>query len=193
MRVWRLPCGSAGKESTCNEGDLGSIPELGRSCRDLNHKNLNSLQGFNLVKNFYKNETTGNSIFQDKKSVSPYAYAKLEQRTLSHAVKCFSPTMCTCCKSHGDLSVISETWFGAMREAEKWTLVTSWKLILHCLVHSSSLRGRMNLSFLLPECLRHSILPGTPKQCLFPVSAAQNSLMEFRFKSLLFWGHGEAM
>ena len=25
-------CGSAGKESACNEGDLGSIPELGRSC-----------------------------------------------------------------------------------------------------------------------------------------------------------------
>jgi len=22
-----FPCGSAGKESTCNEGDLGSIPE----------------------------------------------------------------------------------------------------------------------------------------------------------------------
>ena len=26
-----FPCGSAGKESTCNDGDLGSIPELGRS------------------------------------------------------------------------------------------------------------------------------------------------------------------
>ena len=26
-----FPCGSAGKESTCNEGDLGSIPGLGRS------------------------------------------------------------------------------------------------------------------------------------------------------------------
>ena len=26
-----FPCGSAGKESTCNAGDLGSIPELGRS------------------------------------------------------------------------------------------------------------------------------------------------------------------
>ena len=26
-----FPCGSAGKESTCNVGDLGSIPELGRS------------------------------------------------------------------------------------------------------------------------------------------------------------------
>ena len=25
------PCGSAGKESTCNEGDLGLIPGLGRS------------------------------------------------------------------------------------------------------------------------------------------------------------------
>ena len=24
-------CGSAGKESACNEGDLGSIPRLGRS------------------------------------------------------------------------------------------------------------------------------------------------------------------
>ena len=37
--VWRIlsiaimgfPCGSAGKESTCNAGDLGSIPGLGRS------------------------------------------------------------------------------------------------------------------------------------------------------------------
>ena len=26
-----LPCGSAGKESTCNAGDLGSISSLGRS------------------------------------------------------------------------------------------------------------------------------------------------------------------
>ena len=26
-----IPCGSAGKESTCNVGDLGSIPGLGRS------------------------------------------------------------------------------------------------------------------------------------------------------------------
>ena len=25
-----FPCGSVGKESTCNVGDLGSIPELGR-------------------------------------------------------------------------------------------------------------------------------------------------------------------
>ena len=25
-----FPCGSAGKESTCNAGDLGSVPELGR-------------------------------------------------------------------------------------------------------------------------------------------------------------------
>ena len=25
-----FPCGSAGKESTCNEGGLGSIPGLGR-------------------------------------------------------------------------------------------------------------------------------------------------------------------
>ena len=26
-----FPCGLAGKESTCNAGDLGSIPGLGRS------------------------------------------------------------------------------------------------------------------------------------------------------------------
>ena len=26
-----FPCNSAGEESTCNEGDLGSIPGLGRS------------------------------------------------------------------------------------------------------------------------------------------------------------------
>ena len=26
-----FPCGSAGKESACNSGDLGSIPGLGRS------------------------------------------------------------------------------------------------------------------------------------------------------------------
>jgi len=28
---WGFPCGSAGKKSTCNEGHLSSIPELGRS------------------------------------------------------------------------------------------------------------------------------------------------------------------
>ena len=26
-----FPCGSAGKESACNAGDLGLIPDLGRS------------------------------------------------------------------------------------------------------------------------------------------------------------------
>ena len=28
---WGFPCGSAGKESACNVGDLGLIPGLGRS------------------------------------------------------------------------------------------------------------------------------------------------------------------
>ena len=31
LHVSRFPCGSAGKESACNAGDLGSIPGLGRS------------------------------------------------------------------------------------------------------------------------------------------------------------------
>ena len=29
--MWAFPCGSAGKESACNSGDLGSIPGLGTS------------------------------------------------------------------------------------------------------------------------------------------------------------------
>ena len=29
--VFGLPCGSVGKESTCDAGDLGSVPGLGRS------------------------------------------------------------------------------------------------------------------------------------------------------------------
>ena len=36
-----FPCGLAGKESTCNVGDLGSIPGLGRS---LGEGNGNPLQ-----------------------------------------------------------------------------------------------------------------------------------------------------
>ena len=31
LSLWGFPSGSAGKESTCNVGDLGSIPGLGRS------------------------------------------------------------------------------------------------------------------------------------------------------------------
>ena len=29
--LWGFPCGSASKESACNEGNLGLIPGLGRS------------------------------------------------------------------------------------------------------------------------------------------------------------------
>ena len=29
--TWSFPCGSAGRESTCNVGDLGLVPGLGRS------------------------------------------------------------------------------------------------------------------------------------------------------------------
>ena len=31
LETFGFPCGSAGKESACNEGDLGLIPGLGRS------------------------------------------------------------------------------------------------------------------------------------------------------------------
>ena len=30
MSIWGFPCGSAGKESTCNAGDMGSICRVGR-------------------------------------------------------------------------------------------------------------------------------------------------------------------
>jgi len=36
-KLWEIvgfPCDSAGKKSTCNEGDLRSIPGLGRSPRE---------------------------------------------------------------------------------------------------------------------------------------------------------------
>ena len=33
LLLWQIPCGSAGKESACNVGDLGSILGLGRSPR----------------------------------------------------------------------------------------------------------------------------------------------------------------
>ena len=33
-KQWDFPSGSYGKESICNAGDLGSIPELGRSPRE---------------------------------------------------------------------------------------------------------------------------------------------------------------
>ena len=52
-----FPCGSAGKESACNEGDLGLIPGLGRSpgegkgyplqysgLENLGHKELNTTE-----------------------------------------------------------------------------------------------------------------------------------------------------
>ena len=35
-----FPCGSAGKESACNAGDLGSIPGLGRSPGERNGYSL---------------------------------------------------------------------------------------------------------------------------------------------------------
>ena len=34
--IFKGPCGSDGKESTCNAGNLGSIPGLGRSPREGN-------------------------------------------------------------------------------------------------------------------------------------------------------------
>ena len=40
VQVWGFVGGSAGKESACNEGDLGSVPRLGRSPGEGNHYSL---------------------------------------------------------------------------------------------------------------------------------------------------------
>ena len=45
----RLSCGSADKESTCNAGDLGLIPELGRSPGEENGNPLQYSRLENLV------------------------------------------------------------------------------------------------------------------------------------------------
>ena len=38
--AWNFPCGSAGKESTCNAGDLSLIAGLGRSLGEGNRYSL---------------------------------------------------------------------------------------------------------------------------------------------------------
>ena len=43
--IWNFPCGSEGKESSCNVGDPGSVPEWGRPPGE---GNSNSLQYFYL-------------------------------------------------------------------------------------------------------------------------------------------------
>ena len=57
-------CGSAGKESACNAGDLGSIPGLGRSPGEGNGY---PLQYFDL-ENFMAEELTGYSPWGCKES-----------------------------------------------------------------------------------------------------------------------------
>lgn len=97
-------------------------------------------------------------------------------------MKCFSAIVCTCCKFHSDLPVISETWFGTQIDAGKWTLalLETDSLLFKNLLHSHFLRRKMNSPFLLPECCHYSPLLGTQKQWLSPGPAAQQSYMEFR-------------
>ena len=57
-----LPCGSAGEESACNVGDLGSIPELGRSPGEgkgypLQHSGLENSMGNIIVHGVPKSRT----------------------------------------------------------------------------------------------------------------------------------------
>lgn len=96
-------------------------------------------------------------------------------------MKCFSAAMCTCYKYHGDLSVISETWFRTQREAGKWIFATTWNLFFimqESPAFSSS--GRRN-GFAFPSSwvLPPSALLGSLKQCV-PGSATQRSFLVFR-------------
>ena len=57
-----FPCGSAGEESTCNAGDLGLIPELGRSPGEgdgnpLHYSGLENSMGYT-VHGFAESDTT---------------------------------------------------------------------------------------------------------------------------------------
>ena len=56
-----FPCGSAGKESTCNVGDLGLIPGLGRSLEEgkgypLQYSGLENSMDY-IVREFAKSRT----------------------------------------------------------------------------------------------------------------------------------------
>ena len=74
-----LPCGSAGKESTCNVGDLRSIPGLGRSPGEgkgcpLQYSGLkNSMDCIvhgvaNRINNPYSKALKGSFCFQEEES-----------------------------------------------------------------------------------------------------------------------------
>ena len=59
-----FPCGSAGKESACNLGDLGSIPGLGRSSEEWN----GHLLQYSILKNFMDTGAWGATVHEVTKS-----------------------------------------------------------------------------------------------------------------------------
>ena len=77
-----FPCGSAGKESACNAGDLGSVPGLGRSHGEGNGYRLqySGLENsMDCIVYGVTNSWTQLSYFHcDRKLLTMYLFSQLE-------------------------------------------------------------------------------------------------------------------
>ena len=71
--VYLFPCGSAGKESACNAGDLGPIPGLGRSPGE-GHGNLLQYSGLENPMDCYSPWGGKESDTTEQLSLSPVSY-----------------------------------------------------------------------------------------------------------------------
>ena len=90
--------GSEGKESACNGGDLGSIPELGRS---LGEGNGNPLQ-YSCLENLMDRgawQTTVHGVAKSQTWLSDWAcmHARSPQRTCREPWSARGPTLCWTC------------------------------------------------------------------------------------------------
>ena len=82
-----LPCGSAGKESACNAGDLGLVPELGRSpggghCNPLQYSYLENPHG--------QRSLAGYSPWGHKESVTNKQLSTATAQSFKKKKICFS-------------------------------------------------------------------------------------------------------
>ena len=73
--------GSAGKESPCNVGDLGSIPRLGRSpgegkCYPLQYSNLENLHGQSMGSQSIRQDGATFTSLQEYSDVGIYKQGK---------------------------------------------------------------------------------------------------------------------
>ena len=93
MHVLGFPCGSVGKESGCNAGDVGSIPGLGRSPGEgkgcpLQYSGLeNSVNS--IVHRFAKSRTRLSDFHFHHFHAYPIRYISLQNPNLDGLYYCF--------------------------------------------------------------------------------------------------------